>query len=62
MTLTAAALLTPGRGAVIADGGVAAAGGEKLPDQVGEGLGQAVDPGAAPERCLAGGAPLVEAG
>ena len=30
----------PGRGAVIADGGVAAAGGEKLPDEVGEGLGR----------------------
>jgi hypothetical protein len=30
----------PGRGAVIADGGVAAAGGEKLPDEAGEGLGQ----------------------
>jgi hypothetical protein len=30
----------PGRGAVIADGGVAAPGGEQLPDQAGEGLGQ----------------------
>ena len=30
----------PGRGAVITDGGVAAAGGEKLPDEAGEGFGQ----------------------
>ena len=30
----------PGRGAIVADGGVAAAGGEKLPDEAGEGLGQ----------------------
>jgi len=30
----------PGRGAVVADGGVAAAGGEQLPDEAGEGLWQ----------------------
>jgi hypothetical protein len=30
----------PGRGAVITDGGVAAAGGEKLPDEAGEGPGE----------------------
>jgi hypothetical protein len=30
----------PGRGVVVADGGVAAAGGDELPDKGGEGLGQ----------------------
>ena len=30
----------PGRGSLVADGGVAAAGGDELPDQAGEGLGK----------------------